>query len=299
MPPDLAVRPRAAHPARPGRIGSALDAGRARGSRPARQRRRRARRSARRPRLAEVFAQARPDVVFHAAALKHLPLLERFPAEAWKTNVIGTANVLAAAAACGASTVVNISTDKAADPTSVLGVSKRIGECLTAWYGEHHEGTYVSVRFGNVLGSRGSIIPAFTEQIHRGGPVTVTHPEVTRYFMLIPEACQLVLQASSMGHDGEVMVLDMGEPVRIDHLARTLIRLSGRHDIEVVYTGLRPGEKLEEDLFGGAENRRTTAHHLVRSVDVPALAPSCLHDPAQTDPDAVRLHLRSLAGLSQ
>ena len=102
-----------------------------------------------------------------------------------------------------------------------------------------------------------------------------------------------------MGHDGEVMVLDMGEPVRIDHLARTLIRLSGRHDIEVVYTGLRPGEKLEEDLFGGAENRRTTAHHLVRSVDVPALAPSCLHDPAQTDPDAVRLHLRSLAGLSQ
>ncbi|GAB47057.1 polysaccharide biosynthesis protein [Mobilicoccus pelagius] len=247
-----------------------------------------------RARLDEVFDACRPQVVFHAAALKHLPLLERYPGEGWKTNVLGTANVLAAATAAGADTVVNVSTDKAADPTSVLGVTKRIGECLTAWYAQHHAGTFVSVRFGNVLGSRGSIIPAFTEQIRRGGPVTVTDPDVTRYFMLIPEACQLVLQASAMGHDGEVMVLDMGEPVRIDHLARTLIRLSGRHDVDVVYTGLRPGEKLEEELFGDAEERRATAHPLVRTVGVPALDPARLKEPAPIAATPLKEHMRGL-----
>jgi len=248
-------------------------------------------------RILEVFERSRPQVVFHAAALKHLPLLERYPGEGWKTNVLGTANVLAAACEVGVDTVVNVSTDKAADPTSVLGVTKRIGECLTAWYGDHHDGTYVSVRFGNVLGSRGSIIPAFTEQIRRGGPVTVTDPDVTRYFMLIPEACQLVLQASAMGHDGEVMVLDMGEPVRIDHLARTLIRLSGRHDVEVTYTGLRPGEKLEEDLFGGAENRRGTSHPLVQTVDVPALDPACLQAFTPSATAALKAHMGALVGV--
>lgn len=245
-------------------------------------------------RLREVFADVRPEVVFHAAALKHLPLLERYPTEGWKANVLGTANVLAAAAEAGVDTVVNISTDKAADPSSVLGLTKRIAECLTAWYGERHAGTWVSVRFGNVLGSRGSIIPAFTEQIRRGGPVTVTDPNVTRYFMLIPEACQLVLQAAVMGRGGEVMVLNMGEPVRIDHLARTLIRLSGRHDIDVTYTGLRPGEKMAEDLFGGEENHRLTDHHLVRAVDVPTIDPADLIDPVDASPDGVRAHLRAL-----
>src|SRR5690606_21515019 len=149
------------------------------------------------------FAEIKPDVVFHAAALKHLSLLERYPAEAWKTNVLGTLNVLDAAARAGVGTFVNISTDKAASPTSVLGYSKRVAERLTAHYAATQAGRYVSVRFGNVLGSRGSVIPAFTEQICRGGPVTVTHPEVERYFMLVTEACQLVLQASTMDRDGQ------------------------------------------------------------------------------------------------
>ncbi|WP_029210282.1 polysaccharide biosynthesis protein [Arsenicicoccus bolidensis] len=218
-----------------------------------------------------VFQQHRPDVVFHAAALKHLPLLERYPLEAWKTNVLGTLNVLRAAQGSGVGTFVNISTDKAADPVCVLGYSKRIAERLTADMAQHAPGRYLSVRFGNVLGSRGSVIPAFTRQITKGGPVTVTHRDVQRYFMLIPEACQLVMQAAVMGHAGEVMVLDMGTPVRIREIAETLIAMSGRDDIEVVYTGLRPGEKMSEDLFNAADRSRATTHRLVTSVDVPAL----------------------------
>lgn len=218
-----------------------------------------------------VFQQHRPDVVFHAAALKHLPLLERYPLEAWKTNVLGTLNVLRAAQGSGVGIFVNISTDKAADPVCVLGYSKRIAERLTADMAKHAPGRYLSVRFGNVLGSRGSVIPAFTRQITRGGPVTVTHHDVQRYFMLIPEACQLVMQAAVMGHAGEVMVLDMGTPVRIREIAETLIAMSGRDDIEVVYTGLRPGEKMSEDLFNAADRSRATPHRLVTSVDVPAL----------------------------
>lgn len=223
-----------------------------------------------------LFQRVRPDLVFHAAALKHLPLLERYPTEAWQTNVLGTLNVLTAAADAGVGTFVNVSTDKAADPTSVLGLSKRLTECLTAHFARHAPGQYVSVRFGNVLGSRGSVIHAFTAQIEHGGPVTVTDPAVMRYFMLIPEACQLVLQAGSIGHDGEVMVLDMGEQVRILDVARTMIQISGREDVAIEFTGLRPGEKLEEDLFSGSESGRPTAHPLITSVQVPGLPPAAL-----------------------
>ena len=218
-----------------------------------------------------VFRTTLPDLVFHAAALKHLPLLESFPLEAWKTNVLGTLNVLTAAAEVGVGTVVNISTDKAADPTCVLGYSKRVAEQLTASFSSTQPGSYVSVRFGNVLGSRGSVVHAFASQIDSGGPVTVTHPDVERFFMLIPEACQLVLAAGSIGTDGEVMVLEMGEQVKILEMATTLIRLSGRKDIDIVYTGLRPGEKISEDLFSADEDRRATSNPLINSVGVPTL----------------------------
>ena len=218
------------------------------------------------------FAVTRPDVVFHAAALKHLSLLERYPKEAWQTNVLGTLNVLTAAAENGVGTFVNISTDKAASPTSVLGTSKRMAERLTAEFALREPGRYVSVRFGNVLGSRGSVIPAFTEQIRQGGPVTVTHKDVERYFMLIPEAAQLVLQAGAIGCDGDVLVLDMGTPVKIVDVARDLIRTSGK-DIEIRYTGLRPGEKLSEVLFTEGEHFRTTEHPLITAVNVPRMEP--------------------------
>ena len=232
-----------------------------------------------------VIRQLRPELVFHAAALKHLPLLERYPAEAWQTNVVGTLNVLTAAAAAGVGTFVNISTDKAADPTSVLGLSKRLTECLTAHFARHADGRYVSVRFGNVLGSRGSVVHAFTAQIEHGGPVTVTDPRVMRYFMLIPEACQLVLQAAAIGRDGEVMVLDMGEQVRILDVARTMIQISGREDVSIEFTGLRPGEKLEEDLLSGSESGRPTAHPLITRVQVPGLAPARLFQPGTPSGD--------------
>ena len=219
-----------------------------------------------------VFQVTRPDIVFHAAALKHLPLLESYPLEAWKSNVLGTRNVLTAAAEVGVGTFVNISTDKAANPTCVLGYSKRVAERLTADFARTQPGRYVSVRFGNVLGSRGSVVHLFSAQIERGGPITVTHPDVERFFMLIPEACQLVLEAGSIGPDGEVMVLEMGEQVKIVDVARTLIRLSGRKDIDIIYTGLRPGEKITEDLFSIYEDRRATTNPLVTSVDVPTLS---------------------------
>nr|WP_228386280.1 nucleoside-diphosphate sugar epimerase/dehydratase [Ornithinicoccus halotolerans] len=246
--------------------------------------------------LTRLFAEHRPDVVFHAAALKHLSLLERYPAEAWQTNVLGTLNVLQAASRSGVGTFVNISTDKAASPTSVLGYSKRVAERLTADFARSQPGRYVSVRFGNVLGSRGSVIPAFTEQIRRGGPVTVTHPDVERYFMLIPEACQLVLQAAAIGQDGEVMVLDMGTPVKIADVARTLIEMSGRNDVDVEYTGLRPGEKLTEILFTDGEERRPTSHKLVSAVDVPALHPHEALNAPRDGADTVHAWLTQHAG---
>ncbi len=153
----------------------------------------------------------------------------------------------------------------------MLGYSKRVAERLTADFARREPGRYVSVRFGNVLGSRGSVVHAFTAQIERGGPITVTHPDVERFFMLIPEACQLVLEAASIGRDGEVMVLDMGEQVKIVDVANTLIRMSGRKDIDITYTGLRPGEKLGEELFSAGEHRKDTGHRLVSSVDVPEI----------------------------
>lgn len=223
-------------------------------------------------RIQGVFREYRPQVVFHAAALKHLPMLERYPAEAVKTNIWGTQAVLDAAAATGVDRFVNISTDKAADPISVLGYAKRIAEGLTAEMASRAQGTYLSVRFGNVLGSRGSVLTAFAAQIASGGPVTVTHPEVTRYFMTVDEAVQLVVQAAVLGSDGEALVLDMGEPVRIDTVARQLIALSNR-DIDIEYTGLRVGEKLHEDLLAVGELDDRPKHPLVSHVVVPRVSP--------------------------
>jgi FlaA1/EpsC-like NDP-sugar epimerase len=235
-----------------------------------------------RRRVGEVFARFRPDIVFHAAALKHLPLLELWPAEALKTNVLGTLAVLEAAAEHGVESFVNISTDKAASPISVLGYSKRITERLTAHMAARTGQTYLSVRFGNVLGSRGSVLTALSAQVAAGGPVTITHPEVTRYFMLADEAVQLVLQAAVIGRGGEVLVLDMGQPVRIADMARRLAAGSGR-EVDIVVTGLRSGEKLHEDLFGPGEGDERPCHPLISQVPVPALNPG---EVAGLDPEA-------------
>jgi FlaA1/EpsC-like NDP-sugar epimerase len=219
-----------------------------------------------------IFAARRPEVVFHAAALKHLPLLERFPGEAVRSNVWGTLNVLEAAQAIGVEKFVNISTDKAANPTSVLGFSKRITERLTAHASTTGPGTYLNVRFGNVLGSRGSVLTAFSAQIASGGPITVTHPKVTRYFMTVQEAVQLVIHAAAIGRDGEALVLEMGRPVRIDQVARQLAEHASR-PVDIVYTGLRPGEKLHEELFGTGERDVRPLHPLISHVQVPPLDP--------------------------
>jgi len=226
-------------------------------------------------RVRQVFDQFRPQIVFHAAALKHLPLLERYPAEALKTNVWGTCTVLEAAAASGVESFVNISTDKAADPVSVLGYSKRAAERLTAHMAGRAAGTYLSVRFGNVLGSRGSVLTALSAQVAAGGPVTVTHPDVTRYFMTADEAVQLVLQAAVIGRDGEVLVLDMGEQIRIADMARRLVAAVPRQ-VDIVYTGLRPGEKLAEDLLGRGEKDERPYHPLIRHVPVAPLPPDAV-----------------------
>ncbi len=223
-----------------------------------------------RERMHEVFAELRPDVVFHAAALKHLPLLEMHPGEALKTNVLGTQSVLDAAWAEGVQRFVNISTDKAADPTSVLGYTKRLAEMLTRDLDGRASGNFMSVRFGNVLGSRGSVLTAFRTQVDNGGPITVTDPDVTRYFMTVEEAVQLVIQAGAVGDHGDALVLDMGEPVRIDDVARRLAAESDRK-IDIVYTGLRPGEKLHEVLLGTGEIDRRPAHHLISHVSVPPI----------------------------
>ncbi len=223
--------------------------------------------------LDDVFLEHQPQVVFHAAALKHLTLLERYPNEALKSNVEGSLNVLRAAAAHGVEHFVNISTDKAANPTSALGYSKRLAERLTAWFDGQSDGaTFLSVRFGNVLGSRGSVLDTFAAQIENGGPVTVTDPEVSRFFMTIPEACQLVIQAGAIGRGGEALVLDMGEPVKIVDVAKRMIAMSGRQ-ADIVITGLRPGEKMHEELLAADEVGERPLHPLIAHVHVPPLSP--------------------------
>lgn len=245
-------------------------------------------------RISTVFRQRKPEVVFHAAALKHLPMLEQAPREAIKTNVLGTLNVLKAAQAAGVERFVNISTDKAADPTSVLGYSKRIAERVTSKLGQECAGIYVSVRFGNVLGSQGSVLTTFASQIATDGPITVTHPEVTRYFMTISEAVQLVIQAGAIGRDGEALILDMGEPVRVADMARQLIEIEGK-DIEIVYTGLRPGEKLHEVLMDESESDYRPLHSLVSHISVSGFSPDLIPDSVTSAPKEAKEWLRALS----
>jgi FlaA1/EpsC-like NDP-sugar epimerase len=215
-----------------------------------------------------IFDTRKPEVVFHAAALKHLPLLERYPLEAYQTNVLGTLTLLNAAQRTGVGVFVNISTDKAANPISVLGYSKRIAERVTAAVGNTAKsGKYMSVRFGNVLGSRGSVLMSFRDQIAKGGPLTVTHRGVTRYFMTISEAVQLVIQAGAIGRSGEALVLDMGTPVSIYDVAKQLVANSGK-PVEIEIVGLRAGEKVHEELFGDGEVDTRPRHPLISHVPV-------------------------------
>lgn len=219
-----------------------------------------------RQRVDEVFAKYRPEIVFHAAAHKHVPLMEANPGEAVKNNILGTKNVADSADRYRTERFVLISTDKAVNPTSVMGTTKRIAEMYIQSKNQKSHTRYAAVRFGNVLGSRGSVIPRFKEQIARGGPVTVTHPEMVRYFMTIPEAVQLVIQAGALSQGGEVFILDMGEPVKIVDLARDLIRLSGFEpgtDIAIEFSGIRPGEKLYEELLTNEEGLTSTVHNRI------------------------------------
>lgn len=217
-------------------------------------------------RVNNIFAKYHPDLVCHAAAHKHVPLMEDSPFEAIKNNVFGTYNVARAADRFGTQRFILISTDKAVNPTNVMGASKRICEMVVQTVNERSKTEFVAVRFGNVLGSAGSVIPLFRKQIKEGGPVTVTHKEVIRYFMTIPEAVQLIFQANAYANGGEIFVLDMGEPVKIDDLARNMIRLSGFEpdvDIKIEYTGLRPGEKLYEELLMSGEGLKKTKNDLI------------------------------------
>lgn len=219
-----------------------------------------------RRRMESIFAAYRPDVVFHAAAHKHVPLMEENPEEAVKNNIFGTLNVAECADKFGTKRFVLISTDKAVNPTNIMGATKRVAELIIQTMNAASDTEFVAVRFGNVLGSNGSVIPLFKKQIAEGGPVTVTHPEINRFFMTIPEAVQLVIQAGAMARGGEIFILDMGEPVKIVDLAKDLIRLSGLEpgvDIEIQFTGLRPGEKLYEEVLMAEEGLQATKHEKI------------------------------------
>jgi FlaA1/EpsC-like NDP-sugar epimerase len=225
-----------------------------------------------------VFSTFRPDYVFHAAAYKHVPMMEDNPSEAVLNNIWGTKIIADLSVKYGVKKFVMVSTDKAVNPTNVMGCSKRICEIYVQSLDkklkdkkEMHEGVmtqFVTTRFGNVLGSNGSVIPLFREQIRKGGPVTVTHPDIIRFFMLIPEACKLVLEAGTKGHGGEIFVFDMGQPVKIADLAMRMIRLSGAKNVEIKYTGLRAGEKLYEEVLNELEGTKPSFHEKIRIAQV-------------------------------
>lgn len=222
-------------------------------------------------RMEGIFVQYHPDIVYHAAAYKHVPMMEMHPVEGVKTNVMGTKNVADLAVKYECDRFVMVSTDKAVNPTNVMGATKRIAEIYIQSLNSTSKTSFITTRFGNVLGSNGSVIPRFTKQIENGGPVTVTHPDITRYFMTIPEACLLVLQAGALGSGGEIFVFDMGESVKIVDLARKMIKLSGFEvgkDIHIVFTGLRPGEKLYEELLNIKENTLPTPHKRIKRAKV-------------------------------
>ncbi len=266
-----------------------------------------------RARCADIVAEHKPAIIFHAAAYKHVPLMEENPCEAVITNVQGSINMAEIAREHGVEKFVMISTDKAVNPTNVMGATKRAAEMyvqslnaqLAADAADAPHTRYITTRFGNVLGSNGSVVPRFREQIEKGGPVTVTHPEIIRFFMTIPEACRLVLQAGTMGNGGEIFVFDMGEPVKIAHLARRMIRLSGLKpevDIKIEYTGLRPGEKLYEEVLSTAEGTTETTHHKIRqaqAIDNPhaTIAEQCRALIAAADKRLIELTILDLKDL--
>jgi len=226
-------------------------------------------------RMENVFAEFRPDYVFHAAAYKHVPMMEDNPSESVQNNVYGTKILADLSVKYGVKKFVMISTDKAVNPTNVMGCSKRICEIYVQALNNQLKASavegatqFVTTRFGNVLGSNGSVIPLFEKQIRAGGPVTVTDPNIIRYFMLIPEACKLVLEAGTMGNGGEIFVFDMGKPVRIADLAKRMILLSGAQNVEIVYSGLRPGEKLYEEVLSTEENTKPSFHEKIRIASV-------------------------------
>ncbi|WP_147802831.1 nucleoside-diphosphate sugar epimerase/dehydratase [Alkalicoccus halolimnae] len=252
-------------------------------------------------RMVQIMFDTKPDVIYHAAAHKHVPLMERNPYEAIKNNVIGTKNVAEAADMANVSNFVMISTDKAVNPTSAMGASKRIAEMVVQHMNRVSRTNFVAVRFGNVLGSRGSVIPLFKQQIAAGGPVTVTHPDMTRYFMTIPEASRLVLQAGAIAEGGETFVLDMGEPVKITDLAKNLIRLSGfsELDIPIKYTGMRPGEKLYEELLGENEVHQEQIYPMIYRGKTPLVniqvVSDLIRESPELDPDELRERMLDLA----